>query len=68
MDISEAAAKEIDMIKSGIATVHIEIVDSEQQLNTIKHTINFLDSPIIKNTSPDPDRKIIFPKHSSRRS
>jgi rare lipoprotein A len=63
LDMSKAAAKEIDMIQSGIATVDIEVLATDAQLQHTKSGIDIprVQSPAIKSSLPDPDKKITLP-------
>jgi rare lipoprotein A len=61
--MSKAAAQEIDMIQSGIATVNIEVVGTDKKAQEPKPHIEVIaaDKPSVKTPQPDPDKKISIP-------
>jgi rare lipoprotein A len=63
LDMSKAAAQEIDMVQSGIATVNIEVVGTEDASLTSKPDLQVIEAnkPTIKTPTPDPDKKITIP-------
>lgn len=60
LDMSTAAAKEIDMIQAGIATVQIEVLNS-QEVTREQYIVNTIPQRTLPNTAPTPDKKIYFP-------
>jgi rare lipoprotein A len=61
LDMSEAAAREIGMIQSGIATVQIEIIDPATQDTRELYAIQAVQQPSLVAAAPTPDKKIIIP-------
>lgn len=63
LDMSKAAAEEIGMIQSGIATVNIEVISTDKDLQKARPELDIIAAhkPSIKTEAPDPDRKIIIP-------
>jgi rare lipoprotein A len=61
LDMSRAAAKELDMIQSGIATVKIEIIDSPMEDTKELYTIHSIPQQSLSAAAPTPDKKITIP-------
>jgi rare lipoprotein A len=63
LDMSKAAAQEIDMIQSGIATVNIEVIGADKKAQEPKPDIEVITAvkPSINVPKPDPDKKISIP-------
>jgi rare lipoprotein A len=63
LDMSKAAAQEIDMIQSGIATVNIEVVGTSENMQATKQDIQVVavNKPSLKTPAADPDRRINIP-------
>jgi rare lipoprotein A len=61
LDMSKAAASEIDMVKAGIATVQLEIIDSAEQPVREQYAIKNISPPAVVHTDPTPDKKITLP-------
>jgi rare lipoprotein A len=68
LDMSKAAAQEIDMIQSGIATVNIEVISTNKEIEEAKPDIQVIAAgkPSVKTPAADPDKKISIPFSTGR--
>ncbi|MDO1447445.1 septal ring lytic transglycosylase RlpA family protein [Rhodocytophaga aerolata] len=61
LDMSAAAARELDMIRAGIATVQVEVLEDAQHRSREPYSIASIAPRTLSNTAPTPDKKINIP-------
>jgi rare lipoprotein A len=61
LDMSKAAAKEIDMISAGIAPVQLEVIGPAEEPTREQYAVMPIAQPSVAHTDPAPDKKIIIP-------